>query len=536
MKPWANDNGVLTYGNYVQGEDVGSDKWVHVLSVRAMLEDSFQSLRLKRDLDRGTRDLATVEPGMVVGRVAVADEDVNRRALEAAAAAAIEWRAFPIEARLDILDRVHAAVRQQRDELIRMLTLEGHPLELAKWEYSGMLEATGPAARDFLREQLWREYRTEDGRRRIVRRQPDGVVCVNPPANAPMSSALLAALSMASGNAVVVRAPRTAPMGVMYAMRELIAPLLDDAGVPPGTLNVVCGHPAPLLKMWLESPHVDDIMYFGNVESGLKFEQKCVAARKKPILELAGNDSVLVWADADLDHAADAIVEGFFGSGQLCMIPNQVLAHPAIADELIERMATKARAMRPGYPDTEGVVLSPVLRHDGFHAFLDDAVTKGATLVTGGRGMHLDGTPGDTGFFLEPTVIRVDGLAKARELDAVREETFFPLIPVVVADKGIENAKLLDGFIQYINTNTYGLRNSLWAKDDAVIDRYVTEVVNGGLLKINESHIAFAAPLPSHGGTGVTGGVFGEANYPVLRTTHLQGVAISDGNRPPRYR
>lgn len=527
---------MLTYGNYVGGEDIGSDKYVHVLSVRAMLDDSFQSLRLKRDLDRGTIDPATLEPGVVIGRVAVADDEVNRRALAAAADAAAQWRTFPLRDRFDILARVHEAAKQRKDDLIRMLTLEGHPLELARWEYAGILEATGESAREFLQSQLWRETTTDDGRRRIVRRQPDGVVCVNPPANAPMASALLAALSMASGNAVVVRAPRTAPLGAMYAMRDLIAPLLEEAGAPAGTLNVVCGHPAPLLKMWLDSPHVNDIMYFGSVEPGLKFEQKCVAARKKPILELAGNDSVLVWADADLDHAADAIVEGFFGSGQLCMIPNQVLAHPSIADDLIERVAARAKNMRPGYPDSDEVVLSPVLRHDGFRSFLEDAITKGATLVTGGRGLHLDGTPGDTGFFLEPTVIRVDGLAKAREFDAVREETFFPLIPVVVPEDGTADGELLTALIHFINTNVYGLRNSLWTKDSAVIDRYVSEVVNGGLLKVNESHISFVAPLPSHGGTGVTGGVFGEANYPVLRTTHLQGVAISDGNQPPRYR
>ncbi|MFI5778772.1 aldehyde dehydrogenase family protein [Nocardia sp. NPDC051570] len=535
MTPRTSDD-LLAYGNYVDGVDIGSDKWVHVLSMEAMLGDSFQSLRLKRDLDRGTLDPATLAPGVVVGRVALADEEINRRALAAAAKAAVEWRTFPLDARFDILARVHDAAREHEDELIRMLTLEGHPLELAKWEFAGILEATSEPAREFLRDQLWREYKTEDGRRRIVRRQPDGVVCVNPPANAPMASSLLAALAMASGNAVVVRAPRTAPLGAMYAMREIIAPLLETAGAPAGTLNVVCGHPAPLLKLWLESPHVNDIMYFGSVEPGLKFEQKCVAARKKPILELAGNDSVLVWADADLDHAADAIVEGFFGSGQLCMIPNQVLAHPDIADDLIERVAARARAMRPGLPDTEGVVLSPVLRHDGFHAFFDDAITKGATLITGGRGLALDGTPDDTGFFLEPTVLRVDGLAKAREIDAVREETFFPLIPIVVPEPGENGPELLSALIHFVNTNTYGLRNSMWAKDPAVIDRYVAEVVNGGLLKVNESHISFVSPLPSHGGTGVTGGVFGEANYPVLRTTHLQGVAVSDGDRAPRYR
>lgn len=534
--------GVITCGNYVDGKDVETGKWVHAMAPRALMDDSFSVLRLKRELDRGDlslEDAERVQPGLVVGRVSLADDETIHAALSAAAAAAVEWRTYPISTRFDVvLERVHQVIAENRDLFLELLTYEGHPLELAKWEYAGCLENTSVAVRDYLRTQLWHEQRTDDGRRRIVRRQPDGVVCVNPPANAPMASSLLAALCIAGGNAMVVRAPRTAPLGVSYVMRELIVPVLDEVGAPPGVLNVVCGNPAPMLKAWVESPHVDDIMYFGSVEPGLKFEQKCVAAGKKPIMELAGNDIVIVWSDADIDFAAGAIAEGFFGSGQLCMIPNLVVAHPAIADALISRVAERAQQLQPGYPDDEKTFLSPVLRHDGFNTFVADAVSRGAKVISGGNGMALDGTQSDTGFFLQPTVLRVDGLAHARELDAVREETFFPLIPVVVpgCDEHTDDDDLLDQLIAFVNTNKYGLRNSLWASNTEVIDRYVAAVVNGGLLKVNESHIAFSAPLPSHGGTGVTGGAFGEANYPVLRTTHLQGVAISDGTQPPQYR
>ena len=69
-----------------------------------------------------------------------------------------------------------------------------------------------------------------------------------------------------------------------------------------------------------------------------------------------------------------------------------------------------------------------------------------------------------------------------------------------------------------------------------MVDRFVTDVTNGGLLKINDSHIAFCSPLPTHGGNGLTGGVFGEANYPVLRTTRLQGVCVLDGAKAPSFR
>ncbi|MEU7103900.1 aldehyde dehydrogenase [Streptomyces sp. NPDC046215] len=517
--------------SYVRGKDVESGQWVYVLSARAVLDDSFASLSLKRKLESGRISPDEVPAGVIAGRVAVADKETSQDALAAAAEATRIWRSVPLATRFDgWMELLRATIDEHRDELVRLLTLEGHPLELAKWEISGMRELTRKETTDYLRGQLWQEF-SVDGRRNIVRRQADGVVCITPPANAPLVSALLGTMCIPGGNAAVVRAPRTAPFGVTYALRHMIAPILDEIGAPPGLLNIVCGHPGPMLDAWINSPHVDDIMYFGDVPSGLKLEGRCVEAGKKPILELAGNDVVLVWKDADLDRAADALVESFHGSGQLCMIPNQAVVHPDVADDLIARVVERAKALRPGYPDEEGVLLSPVLRHDKFHQFLAEAVEHGATVVTGGLGMQIDGTRDSAGFFLEPTVIRVDGLRDARESDVVKHETFFPLLPIVVPEQA-DDETLFDRFVEFVNTNLYGLRNSLWARDASVIDRFVSETVKGGLLKVNDSHVAFTAPLPSHGGTGLTGGVFGEANYPVLRTTHLQGVSIVMGDAP----
>jgi acyl-CoA reductase-like NAD-dependent aldehyde dehydrogenase len=80
--------------------------------------------------------------------------------------------------------------------------------------------------------------------------------------------------------------------------------------------------------------------------------------------------------------------------------------------------------------------------------------------------------------------------------------------------------------IDFVNANDYGLRNSVWASDEQVIERVVLEVANAGLLKVNESHIGFAPPLATHGGTGRTGGPHGELHHPILRTSHLQGMAV----------
>ncbi|MEU7137877.1 aldehyde dehydrogenase [Nocardia sp. NPDC046473] len=526
---------MYSYGSYIAGKNIESGQWVHVLAARPMLDDSFASLTLKRRLDSGELSLPDLDTDIVPGRVAVADAENISAALTHAAAAAREWRTAPISVRVDdFLELMYTSFVENAEELEYLLTLEGHPRELARWELTGMFSVTDPGSRQYFREQLWREF-TLDGRRHIIRRQPDGVVCLNPPANAPTASALMAMLSLAAGNALVIRAPRTNPLGVMYAVNELMGPSLAAVGAPAGILSAVCGNPEPLLDAWLDSPHVDDIMYFGSSKNGLEFERRCVEARKKPILELAGNDAVIVWKDANLEYAAQALIESFYGSGQLCMIPNQVIVHPAVADTLLEHLTAAAQNLRTGYPDEEGVLLSPVLRNDGFYACLRDATAKGATVVTGGHGLALDGTRDSAGFFLEPTIIRVDGLAKSRELDAVRHETFFPLLPVVVPEP-MDDDTLLDTLIDFVNSNLYGLRNSVWATDTDVVDYLLAHIVNGGLLKINDSHIAFASALPTHGGTGLTGGVSGEANYPLLRTTHLQGVVVLDGRTPPKYR
>jgi acyl-CoA reductase-like NAD-dependent aldehyde dehydrogenase len=513
----------LTHVSYVGGAHVDSGRYLYTVSTRALLADVFASLTLKRRLEQGREVEST---GDVVGRVSVADAETVAAATKAAAAAAPVWAATPLTTRLTLGRLIRDRLRDKHSALVDVLVAEGSPRALARWQVAGLLELFSEETLGYCAEQLHRERIVGD-RTLIVRRVADGVVCVNPPQNAPAASALFGITPLISGNAVVVRAPRSAPLGVMYALAELVVPALAEVGAPDGVLNFFCARPGPTLRAWLDSPDVDDVFYTGDVERGLELERECVARGKKPILELAGNDCVVVWADADLDGAVEALTESFYGSGQICMVPNQVLAHPAVADELCARLATAAGDIRPGYPDEDGVLLSPVLRGERFFTYVRDALDRGATLVHGARRLEVDGEPSDTGPFLEPTVLRVDGFARAREIDAVRSETFFPLLPVIVPE-----TDQLDDYLTYVNSNPYGLRNSLWARDERVIEEFVARAVNGGVLKVNDSHIGFLPWLPTHGGTGLTGGAFGEANYPMLRSSHLQGVSVARGVRP----
>ncbi|WP_434739572.1 aldehyde dehydrogenase family protein [Micromonospora sp. SH-82] len=528
-RPQAVIDQVRSYESYIAGRDVAGEGWVYTLTARSLLEDVFTSVNVKRTLEQNPESPESLHP-YVVGRCGVATLADVDAAVDAAVSAKAGWAATPLSTRMRLGPMFRAKLREHREELLSLLMAEAHPRMLAEWELSCLEQVYSDESCDWYRQQMATEFDHAD-RRLIVRRCPDGVVCINPPQNAPAPSAALAVLILMAGNTVVVRAPRSIALSTMYVLKELVAPLLEELGAPPGTLNVICGKPQQTLNRWLEHPGVDDILYFGGSEEGLRFEQECVARGKKPILELAGNDGLVVWRDADLKLAAEAIAECFYGSGQICMVPNYVLAHPAIAEELIGLVREEVGNVRPGYPEERGVLLSPVRRSEKFFRLLDQAMRNGAELVCGGRRTELDGTPSDTGVFLEPTVVRVDGLRDARRFDIVRHETFFPLIPLVVAEPAADEL-LLDRFVDFLNDNSYGLRNSLWATSSEVVDRFVTRINNGGLLKVNDSHIGFLPYLPSHGGTGLTGGAFGEANYPILKTSHLQGVSISRGIRP----
>ncbi|WVU03992.1 aldehyde dehydrogenase [Streptomyces prasinus] len=518
-----------SYKLYIAGKDVDSEEWVYTVESRSLLEDVFTSVGLKRELERNPDSELAHHP-YVAGRCAVAGDAAIALASEAAAAAAPGWAAVPLDRRMRLGSMFREALIRQQQTFTDMLVAEGHPVSLARWELSCLLQIYSDESLGWYRQQMHTEIAHGD-RRLIVRRQPDGVVAFHPPQNAPAPSAALAVLAVMAGNAVVVRAPRSIALSTMWLLRDVVGPLLEEIGAPPGVLNAICANPGRTLKHWLEDPLIDDIFYIGGSTEGLRFQEQCVARGKKPILELAGNDGIVVWRDADVPRAAEAICEAFYGSGQICMVPNYVLVHPEVADRLIAEIAACAQAIRPGYPEDSDVLLSPVRRSERFFDLLRQSYEQGGRLVTGGRRVEVDGTPSETGVFLQPTVLRIDGLADARKHDVVRQETFFPLLPVVVLAPA-RDGDLLDHLIDFVNTNEYGLRNSLWAESESVIAAFVQRIGNGGLLKINDSHIGFLPYLPSHGGTGLTGGAFGEANYPMLKTSHLQGVSVARDVRP----
>ncbi|HEY7932901.1 MAG TPA: aldehyde dehydrogenase family protein [Solirubrobacteraceae bacterium] len=512
-----------SYALYIDGEDRTTENWTYAARASELMANTVEAFDVKRALELN-RMSAKDAPDYIFGRCAIGDARLGNEALEAAHRAKSVWGRSSLSTRREFGITLGDAIIERREELADIMVAEGHPRRLAEWEIRGMTSAMSEISVGWCISQMREEHQIGE-RRLVVARKPDGVVCLNPPQNAAGSNSGLGMLALMAGNTLVVKAPRSSPLSVMFLYREIVAAVLDRFEAPSGTMNLISGDTRQILKQWVESPLVNDIMFFGSSTRGLKLGQDCVAAGKKPILELEGNDCIVVWKDADLPAAATAICECFYGSSQICMVPKNAILHPEIAEEVIDLVLELVQEIRPGYPEDPDVVLSPVLKADRFFDFLSDAKQQGAEVLCGGGRVDVEGQPAPSGMFLQPTVIRVNGLSDARNLSCVREETFFPMLPVIVPFQN--QIDLAGHIIKFLNDNLHGLRNSVWAQDPELIERFANEVNNGGLLRINESHIGFAPLLATHGGTGRTGGPFGEMHYPSLRTSHMQGIAIS---------
>ncbi|MBB5959795.1 acyl-CoA reductase-like NAD-dependent aldehyde dehydrogenase [Saccharothrix tamanrassetensis] len=506
-----------TARSYIAGHDVGVAQ-EPVLSARLSLDDPATCERLS----------GTTAPGdhpAILGYCAIASPDDVSAATAAAHAAARRWADTPTTTRFALGGRFCRLLERLRGELVSLMTAEGCPARIADWQLDSLLGLFGDEACRWYRGLVDRQWRQGD-RRLVLRYKPDGVLAVHPPSNAPVFSATTGALhGLLAGNAVVVRIPRKFALSTAFLLRDVLVPAMEQVGAPPGALNFFGAEAGPVLQAWLADPRVDDILYYGSSERGLRFQQACLRHGKKAVLELSGNDTVVVWHDAPVAPAADALAEAFHASGQLCIAPNRALVHPRVADEIVEAVRQRASALRPGYSDDGVTVLTPVPAERHL-AEVRAAVAGGASLVCGGRRSTVSGEPHRDGAFLEPTVLRVDGLDAAASLPITREETFCPVLSVVVPGRRDDDA-LLSDMIAFLNANPYGLRNSLWTADPAIAERFLATVHNGAMLKVNQPHLDFVPPLPSHGGTGVSGGVYGEASYLFLKTAHLQAAVVA---------
>lgn len=426
--------------------------------------------------------------GQLVGSVVAAGRRDVDDAIAAAARAFPGWSYRPPDQRGAFLRSAYAMVVDRSRELARILTLEqGKPIEEAQGEVLWGAE--------FL---LWyaEEIRRPGGeilapnspdQRLIARRRPRGVVACITPWNFPSSMILRkVAPAIAGGNTVVVKPAEQTPLSAV-ALFEI----LDEVGLPAGVANLVCGDPEVVGTALTSSPLVRQISFTGSAEVGKIILQQAATTMAKVSLELGGSAPALVFADADLDLAADKLsFSKFQATGQTCIAVNRIYAERSIAEELGRRLAERAKGRKVGNGLESGIDVGPLIDRKAVskvRSHLDDAVARGARILAGG------GTPDglDPDRFMDPTVV-VD---VSPDSLLAREETFGPVAPVIPFDDEQQALALANG-------TEYGLAAYLFTRDLGRAYR-VGESLDFGMVAINDGALGWVqAPFGGVKGSG----------------------------------
>jgi aldehyde dehydrogenase (NAD+) len=400
----------------------------------------------------------------VIALVAEADADDIDRAVRAARKAFEgAWGTMRAADRGLILNRLAQLLEDHAEELVTLESLDtGKPLAAVRRQDL-------PAAIDTLRYYAgWADKingqvipARHDALTYTIR-EPIGVVGAIVPWNFPLMIGMWKiAPALACGCTVVLKPAEITPLSALR-----IGELALEAGLPPGTLNIVPGLGKIAGRALVDHPDVDKITFTGSPAVGREILAGAAGNLKRVTLELGGKSANVIFADADLDAATKAAASGiFFNSGQVCSAGSRVLAHDSVYDEVVERLTARAKAIRVGNPSEAGITMGPIVSEIQMKRvldYVDIGVTEGASLAAGGTRI------GDRGYFVEPTVFaNVD-----HEMRISQEEIFGPVLSVIrFSDE--EDA------IRKANGTKYNLAAGVWSKDIGRVQRFAKKARAG---------------------------------------------------------
>jgi acyl-CoA reductase-like NAD-dependent aldehyde dehydrogenase len=416
--------------------------------------------------------------GEVVDTVVEATKSDLVGAIDAAERAFGAWAAMPPPRRAEIVDRGARLIKEREKDLATLLTREqGKTIREAMLEirrfvhtldhYTGMAKSIRGGYVPLLND---RSYG-------MIIKKPIGIVGSIVPWNFPV--ALMGnkiGPALIAGDTIVVKPAGTTPLTATACVG-----ILNEAGLPPGVLNIVPGPGSVVGEELLRDPRVRKIGFTGATDTGRHVMQVAGETIKRVTLELGGSDPMIVCDDADIDAAVSAASVGrFFNCGQACLAIKRLYLFESIHDEFVEKLAGKIARLRVGNGLEKGVFVGPLhtaAQRAEVEGQVQDAVDRGATIVAGGK--RPEGDAYASGHFYMPTLLtNVDEQSRV-----VQEEVFGPALPVMKVgslDEGIDKA----------NASIFGLGSSVWTRDldraNVAVDR-----LEAGYTWVNSPQIIF---------------------------------------------
>ncbi|CAJ0742241.1 Succinate-semialdehyde dehydrogenase [NADP(+)] GabD [Ralstonia edaphis] len=448
-------------------------------------------------------DVTDPATGNLITRVPDSGADEARAALDAAHAAFPTWRKVPAKQRAQIIKRWNDLVLAHQDDLGKLISLEqGKPLAEGKGEVAyaaSYIEWFGEQATRMNGEVIPAPV---PGRRMFALKEPVGVVAAITPWNFP--AAMIArkiAPALAVGCTVVCKPAEDTPLTSLALVR-----LAQEAGVPPGVLNIVTAsreRTPEVVDVWLDDGRVRKITFTGSTPVGKHLARRSADTLKKLSLELGGNAPFVVFDDADIDAAVDGFMAAKFrNGGQTCVSPNRVFVHDAVHDAFAAKLAARVAALKVGPATDLASQIGPMINAravEKIDRHVQDAIAKGAKVLTGGARLTQLGA----NYYAPTVLINADAT-----MACACEETFGPVAPLTRFTTEEE-------VIAAANDTPFGLAAYFYSQNVRRIWR-VAEALETGIVGINEGALAAeAAPFGGvkESGYGREGSVHGLDDY-----------------------